>query len=137
MTPIGPADVTALGPLLLSAYRGTVHDEGETEEDAVAEVDRTLAGEYGSFLARCSFIANEGPLMVGASLVTLPGERPLLAHLLVRAGWKRKGIGTSLLDATGNELLSAGHPALDLYVTEGNEPAVSLYRKAGFEVVRR
>jgi hypothetical protein len=47
------SDVTAFGSLLLSAYRGTVDDDGETE-DAVAEVERTLAGKYGSFLEGCS-----------------------------------------------------------------------------------
>jgi hypothetical protein len=40
---IQPSDASALGALMLPAYRGTV-DEGESEADAIAEVERTLAG---------------------------------------------------------------------------------------------
>ena len=39
---------------MLDAYRGTIDDEGETLEDALAEVDRTFAGEYGEFLGAFS-----------------------------------------------------------------------------------
>jgi hypothetical protein len=44
--PIEGSDVLALGALMLADHRNTVDDEGETEADAVAEVEATLAGYW-------------------------------------------------------------------------------------------
>jgi ribosomal protein S18 acetylase RimI-like enzyme len=82
-------------------------------------------------------VVEGGDGLVGASLVAIWESRPLLLYLVVRPQAKRRGIGTSLLARTGNALLGAGHTALDLFVTEANEPAVNLYRKLGFRVVER
>ena len=134
------SDAAALGELMLAAYRGTVDDEGETLEDAVAEVEGVLDGSYGPFSADASFVVEgDGDLLVGASLVAIWDweSRPLLLYLVVRPEAKRRGVGTALLIATGNALSAAGHPELDLFVTEANAPAVGLYRKLGFEVVER
>jgi ribosomal protein S18 acetylase RimI-like enzyme len=122
---------------MLAAYQGTVDYEGENEDDAVAEVERTLGGEYGPMIDHCSFVASHGGRVVAASLVVLSQDRPLLAHLMVEPAMSRKGIGTSLIHASGSALLRAGYAELDLFVTEDNDPAVNLYRKVGFEVVAR
>jgi len=137
LSAIEAADVPALGSLLLAAYRDTVDFEGETQEDAVAEVERTLGGEYGPMIADCSFVASNGGRIVAAAVVVLSQDRPLVAHLVVKPAMSRKGIGTFLLHAVGNALLDAGHTELDLYVTEDNDPAVNLYRKVGFEEFAR
>jgi ribosomal protein S18 acetylase RimI-like enzyme len=134
---IDASDVLALGSLMLAAYRDTVDFEGENEEDAVAEVERTLGGEYGPMIADCCFVASHEGRVVAASLVVLSQDRPLLAQLMVEPEMSRKGIGTLLLHASGNALLRAGYTELDLYVTEENDPAVNLYRKVGFEVIAR
>ncbi|HET8526235.1 MAG TPA: GNAT family N-acetyltransferase [Actinomycetota bacterium] len=123
--------------MLLAAYRGTVDDEGETEDDAIGEVERTVEGQYGPFLPEASFVAEDGGRIVGASLVTLFESRPFLAYVVVHPDAQRRGIGASLIAASGNALLSSGHTELDLYVTEANEAAVALYRKLGFEQVER
>lgn len=122
---------------MLAAYRGTVDDEGESEADAVAEVERTMGGEYGPLLDDCSFVVEDRERIVGASMATLFESDPFLTYLIVDPEMQRRGIGTFLVAATGNALLSAGHARLDLFVTEENEPAVNLYRKLGFEVVDR
>jgi ribosomal protein S18 acetylase RimI-like enzyme len=132
-----PSDVAALGALLLAAYRGTVDDEGETESDAIGEVERTMEGEYGPFLPDSSFAVEDCGRIVGASMVSLSESRPLLAYVVVHPDMKRRGIGSLLVAATGNALLAAGHSELELFVTEANEPAVSLYRKLGFRLVDR
>lgn len=93
---IAVSDVGALGPLMLAAYRGTVDDEGETLAEATAEVERTLAGDYGPFLGDCSFRANNGGRIVGACMVTLWKGCPLVAHIVVHPDAQRKGIGTVL-----------------------------------------
>ena len=134
---IDPSDVAALGPLMLAAYRGTVDDEGETEADAVAEVERTLSGEYGPFQADCSFAVDEGHRVLGASMISLWEGEPILTFVVVHPDVKRRGLGTFLLATSGNALVRAGYAHLDLFVTEENKPAVSLYRKIGFRVVDR
>jgi ribosomal protein S18 acetylase RimI-like enzyme len=114
-----------------------VDDEGETLEDAVAEVEQVLQGSYGPFAFDASFVVEGGDGLVGASLVAIWESRPLLLYLVVRPDAKRRGIGTALVLETANALAVAGHPELDLFVTEANEPAVDLYRKLGFRLVDR
>lgn len=135
--PIGRSEAPALGGLMLAAYRGTVDDEGETEADAVAEVEQTLSGEYGTFLADCSFAVDDDARIVGASLVTLWEGLPIYAHVAVHPDTKRRGLGTFLMAISGNALMQAEYAHVDLFVTEKNEPAVRLYRKIGFQVVDR
>ena len=134
---IQQSDATALGALMLAAYRGTADDEGESEADAVAEVERTLAGDYGPLLEDCSFVVHEGSRIVGASMVTLWEGDPFLTYVVVHPDMKRRGLGTFLMTTSGNALVTAGYSQLDLFVTEENEPAVTLYRKLGFQVVDR
>jgi ribosomal protein S18 acetylase RimI-like enzyme len=131
------ADAPPVGELMLAAYRGTADDEGETEADAIAEVERTLGGEFGRLLPDCSFVVEDHGRVVAASMITQLGSYPVLTYVVVHPAWKRRGIGTFLIAAGGNALLSAGHSTLDLFVTEANEPAVLLYRKLGFEVIDR
>jgi ribosomal protein S18 acetylase RimI-like enzyme len=130
-------DVPALGKLMLVAYRGTVDDEGESEPDAIAEVERTMGGEYGPLLDDCSFVVEDRERIVGASMTTLFDSDPFLTYLVVDPDMQRRGIGTFLVAASGNALLSAGYARLDLFVTEANEPALNLYRKLGFRIVDR
>jgi ribosomal protein S18 acetylase RimI-like enzyme len=134
---VEPSDGAALGALMLPAYRGTVDDEGETEADAVGEVERAMEGEYGPFLWDCSFVAEHEDRPVGASMVTLFESSPFLAYVVVHPDVKRRGIGSHLIAASGNALLAAGYEELDLIVTEANGPAGNLYRKLGFRVVDR
>jgi len=133
------SDVPGLGDLMLAAYCGTVDDEGETLEDAVGEVEGVLGGSCGPFASDASFVVDGEDGLVGASLVAIWDwePRPLLLYLVVRPEAKRRGIGTALLLQSGDALAAAGHPELDLFVTEANEPAVNLYRKVGFRVVER
>jgi ribosomal protein S18 acetylase RimI-like enzyme len=135
--PIERFDVPTLGALMLASYRGTVDDEGETEADAVAEVERTLSGEYGPFLSGCSFGVDDADRIVGASLVTLWEGQPISTYLVVHPDLQHRGLGTFLMATSGNALMRAEYTHVNLFVTEANVPAVSLYRKLGFRVVDR
>lgn len=134
---IEPSDAAALGALLLAAYRGTVDDEGETLDDAVAEVEGVLGGSNGPFLFDASFVVEDEDGPIGASLIAMWESRPLLSYLVVHPRARRRGLGSFLIARSGDALLAAGHPELDLFVTEANEPAVNLYRKLAFRVVDR
>lgn len=134
---IQQSDASDLGALMLAAYRGTADDEGESEADAIAEAERTLAGDYGPWLEDCSFAVDNGPRIAGASMVTLWEGDPFLTYVVVHPDMKRRGLGTFLMTTSANALVTAGYSELDLFVTEENEPAVTLYRKLGFRVVDR
>jgi predicted N-acetyltransferase YhbS len=116
---IQAADAEAIGALMVAAYRCTVDEEGESESDAVAEVERTMDGEYGLFLPDCSFVVehDEGRL-VGASMVTMLESDPVIAYVIVQPEIRRRGLGTFLIAASGEALRLAGHTRVDLFVTE-------------------
>lgn len=52
-------DNAQLAALLLSAYAGTVDSEEETMEQAVAEIERTVGGEYGPYMPEHSVVVGE------------------------------------------------------------------------------
>jgi ribosomal protein S18 acetylase RimI-like enzyme len=131
------SDASAIGALMLAAYRGTVDDEGESEADAIAEVARTISGDYGPWLKGCSFTVDESSRIAGASMVTLWEGDPFLTYVVVHPDMQRRGLGTFLMTTSVNALVTAGYAQLDLFVTEENDPAVTLYRKLGFRVVDR
>lgn len=133
--PIAPADMPALAALMFDAYHGTIDDEGETPDDARAEVQRTLDGTYGDFLPGCSFAVKEGNQMLAATLVTLWQDAPLLAFVMTHPDAKGRGLATYLIQQSLSALLGQGYDDLHLFVTEGNVPAQRVYERLGFAVV--
>ncbi|MCI0342868.1 MAG: GNAT family N-acetyltransferase [Planctomycetales bacterium] len=132
---VSAPDAPALGRLLHAAYRGTVDDEGETEEDAFLEACATIGGRYGAFLRTASFLHEDSGAPRSATLVSFfePIRRPLLAFSITDPGWQNRGLATALLRRTIGALHAAGHEELALAVTLANAPAMHLYGKLGFE----
>ena len=56
--------------------------------------------------------------------------------LAVRSPWRGQGIGTTLVNGLIEQAAAEGRPALSLSVEDDN-PALLLYRKLGFQEVRR
>lgn len=131
-------DIPALGRLMLDAYRGTIDDEGETLDDAVAEIRGTIDGQYGPFLRDCSFAVEENEDLVAACLVTWSKtlKAPFLGYCITRPDHQNRGLGVFLVKTSINALVARGHRDLYLVVTEGNAPALHLYEKMGFRAVR-
>jgi predicted GNAT family acetyltransferase len=134
---VSSSDVDALGALMLEAYRGTIDYEGESLEDAVAEVRGTLEGKYGDFLESCSYVIEVAGRAASASLVVLSHElgEPLLAYSMTHPDFKRQGMAANLLRRSINSLMDEGFDALNLVVTEGNTGARRLYERVGFRAV--
>ena len=128
-------DIPALGELMLAAYRGTIDDEGETLEDAVAEIRGTLDGQYGPLLKDCSFAVEQGDGLVAACLITWSDvlRAPFLAYSITHPDHQSRGLGAFLIKMSVNALAARGHRELHLVVTEGNQPAQYLYEKIGFQ----
>jgi ribosomal-protein-alanine N-acetyltransferase len=61
-----------------------------------------------------------------------------ILSVAVHEGWRGKGLGRKLLDHHMGRLAATGIKSLFLEVEAGNDPALALYRGAGFrEVARR
>src|ERR1039458_5564987 len=86
------ADVHQLASLMYSAYRGTVDDEGESEADALVEVQKTFAGAYGSFVPSCSAVVERGGRLLSATLVTRWQDRPFVAFSMTEPSSKGTGL---------------------------------------------
>ena len=99
--------------LMFEAYQGTVDDDGETLEDALAEVEGTFNGRYGRWIADASFIlrSSEGSGIIAASLLTLYQGLPLLAFSMTHPRYPRRGHARSLITASIAALQDRGTAA--------------------------
>lgn len=127
-------DVAALAQLMVSAYAGTVDDEGGTEHDARTEILRTFAGDYGAFLAESSRVVARDRVLASAALITHWRGRPFVAFSMTAAPARRNGLARACLVAAMEDLRARGHTELALAVTVANAPAIRLYTSLGFVV---
>jgi RimJ/RimL family protein N-acetyltransferase len=135
LRPAREADVPAIADLMLDAYRGTIDDDGETLEDALAEVQAYVAGKGAvQPWLTTSCLAFADNRLVGACLPGEWSERqlPIIAYLLVRAEWKRRGVGRQMLSTVLKVLKEKGFPEVRAVITEENVPSENLFRKLGF-----
>lgn len=135
--PVRESDREDLAILLYAAFRGTIDDEGETFADALAEIDRTFAGDYGGLLYDCSFVIEQGEFLACACLIGLsaPEGDPLVVFSMTRPDAQGRGMARFLLQRSIDALLDRGHESLTLIVTEGNVPAERLYASLGFRPI--
>lgn len=133
LRPFAAADVPALAAAMWAAYRGTP-DEADVGDlpGAAREIQLTLDGEYGTFLQEASFVADHEDRPVGAALVTLYRDEPLLAFLFTDPSHAGHGLGRGLIRAAMHALAEQGHTSLSLAVTRRNRRARRLYDSLGF-----
>ncbi len=133
LRPFTAGDVPALAALMWDAYRGTPDeaDVGDVQ-GAVREIHLTMGGEYGAFLPQGSFVADYEDRPVGAALVTLYRDLPLLAFLFTAPTHGGRGVGQGLVQAVMHALAVQGHDTLTLAVTRRNRRARRLYDRLGF-----
>lgn len=131
--PFTDDDVPALAALMWDAYRGTP-DEADVGDlqGALRELHLTLDGEYGTFLRNASFVTEHEGRPVGAALVTLYRDLPLLAFLFTATAHAGQGLGRGLVLAVMHALGEQGHDTLTLAVTRRNRRARRLYDRLGF-----
>jgi GNAT superfamily N-acetyltransferase len=129
-------DTQALGALMYRAYLDTVDYEGETPEQAAAEVAKTIKGEYGTFLPSCSKVFARSRSLLSATLVTRFQDRPFVAFTFTEPESAGQGLARACMQSAMNELFAQGERELRLVVTLANTPAVKLYTRLGFEFER-
>lgn len=135
------ADVARYRALMLHAYAAVPDAFTSTPEERAGEPDswwcRRIADPAGSSLALGAF---DGEALVGTVTVEFAAKPKTRhkAHLIgmfVDEACRGRGVGERLVQAA--LALAAGRPGvrmITLTVTEGNAPAIDLYRRCGFEV---
>ena len=127
-------DVLDLGGLMYRAYLDTVDYEGETPEQATAEIHKTIQGEYGEFNPTCSKVVERAGLLWSATLITRFQDRPFVAFTFTEPRFSGQGLARKCMQAAMSELFNQGERELRLVVTLANTPAVKLYNRLGFQV---
>jgi ribosomal protein S18 acetylase RimI-like enzyme len=131
-----PEDASQLASLLIEAYRGTIDDEDETPDEALAEMRGTIGGKYGGFRPSCSFVVEDAGALVSACLVTEWEGMPLIAFSMTHPAHQNQGFATTLLELAFNAMIERGYREARLLVTIGNDAAIHVYEKLGFRSVR-
>jgi ribosomal protein S18 acetylase RimI-like enzyme len=101
-------------------------------------------------LASCLHMASAESIDLSSSQVALRDDQAVAAALIARRGWtsrlaamavipsaRNTGIGTWLMAQLLKRAQKRGERAMVLEVIEGNRPAIHLYRRLGFQTVRR
>jgi RimJ/RimL family protein N-acetyltransferase len=132
-------DSDALAELMIEAYRGTIDYDGETLNDAIAEVRAFFAAQRGGEpLVNISRLAFTSTQLIGACLVADWQERqsPLIAYVMTHVKWKNQGIGKILLGAVLQNLHEQDYQEVRAVITEGNDVSERLFARMGFQKVQ-
>jgi ribosomal-protein-alanine N-acetyltransferase len=121
LTPAGPQHASDIVALHAQAFR-----RGWSED----EVDALLTD--WSVLGDCATISGK---FAGFILSRRAADEAEILSVAVPDKQRGHGVGRALLDLHLRRLAGMGARAVFLEVEEGNEPALSLYRRAGFRQV--
>ena len=113
-----------------SAFGSTHAAESQMSDDEWAA--RTVA--WATSDDRAMFLARDADDVVG--LVGLFREEPVpqLISMWTAPAVRRQGVARALVDAALAWARASGETAVELWVTDGNDPAQRLYESMGFEV---
>ena len=125
---VSPADLDALGDLMLDAYMGTIDYDGEDYEDAVTEVGDFLAA---SPLLDHSYAVEVDGDLASAALVSLYDDQPFIGYVMTRAEHKGQGLARTVTRRALDSLAESGHEVVVFYITDGNLPSEALFRSLG------
>lgn len=84
-----------------------------------------------------SFVAEEQGTVAGYAYLWVIFEQGHLINIAVDPRFRGRGLGEALLERVLREAVGQGARTVHLEVREQNAPAITLYRKHGFEVLGR
>ena len=124
---------TSIRPYSTSDYpevRTTLENVGLFYEpmDNEALLAEQISSDPGSIL-----VAEVDGQVVGNVLLKATGWGPLLFRLAVRNEFQGRGIGTRLMKAAEQELISRGRPEIHLLVEDGETDLLAFYESLGYE----
>ncbi|MGB8861656.1 MAG: GNAT family N-acetyltransferase [Ilumatobacteraceae bacterium] len=124
-------DRAAAAGLMLTAYRGTIDDEGEDEAAALDAIDYY----FSTIVWPCSFAVLDGGRLVAMSLVVIVDERHYIDPVATSGSHKGRGLGREVVAASLRALAEHGVTEVGATITDGNEPSERLFAGLGFERV--
>jgi ribosomal protein S18 acetylase RimI-like enzyme len=81
-------------------------------------------------------LANDGNQIVGSLVAKKYEGSFIIRHVEVEPSYRGKGIGTKLMEHIISHLKPKKLP-IQLYVDPTNTPAVNLYKKLGFKLIKK
>ena len=93
----------------------------------MSEMERILKVSPGSSLVACV----EGKV-VGGITIGIVGDRCVLGHVVIRDGWRGKGVGANLMDKVIRNMESLG---VSIFEVLSIKDAIPFYRRHGFRLV--
>jgi GNAT superfamily N-acetyltransferase len=127
------SDREALAALVLSAYRGTIDDEGEDLDGARAAVAESF--ERSPLLHASWIVSAEGVPVVSAVLLRRWHEQPLVTFVVTEPAYQGRRIASVLVQGALRSLLHFGERQAVAFITEGNIPSERLFARLGFQRV--
>ncbi len=121
-------DREGLAALMLDAYRGTIDDEGEDFDDALAAVDRYLA----SMEHEHSIVVTERDRVVAMAFVAVVDGVHYVDPIVVASDRKRTGLGRDAVRMLLDSLANAGVTEVGATITDGNTASERLFVGLGF-----
>jgi ribosomal protein S18 acetylase RimI-like enzyme len=93
----------------------------------ISEIDRIHRIDPISSMVACS-----DDLVVGGITVVTVGGRCLIGHVVVKEGWRRKGLGKVMIGSVMKDVESRGADFIEVYSVID---AVNFYEKLGFQII--
>jgi|RhiMethySRZTD1v2_1073278.scaffolds.fasta_scaffold288797_2 L-amino acid N-acyltransferase YncA len=121
-------DREQLATMILDAYRGTVDDEGEDYEAALAAVDDWLS----RLEAPHSVVLEEDGQLVTVSFVVNVAGREYIDPVATVSWRKREGLGRAAVAISLRSLGEAGVREVGAVITDGNTASERLFQGLGF-----
>ena len=95
-------------------------------------LESELKSEYSKYI-----VIKDNNVILGFAGIIITPDDVEITNIVTRKSERKKGIGTLLLDRLIEMATCENKDTISLEVNEINEPAINLYKKAGFEIVGR
>jgi GNAT superfamily N-acetyltransferase len=133
LVPLTEVALSDLAALFLDAYRDTIDYEGETIEDAQAELQNVMSGGFGPVIGAASICLIVDNIPASAIFVTNREGIPFIPYMVTGKKYMGRGFARKLMLNAFAVLQKLGHEEVTLAVTRGNSAAEHLYESLGFE----
>ena len=86
-----------------------------------------------------SYVYKDKHLLIALCICSYEKQKDIIAIdvFCLKQEYRRKGLGTSLLNSCINNCIKNGYQKFSLYVVTTNEKAINVYKKIGFKISKK